>query len=48
LLAGIFLGVAEALTGFFWSSDWAPGLSIMLLLAILILFPQGFLSRSAT
>ncbi|MFL6798671.1 MAG: branched-chain amino acid ABC transporter permease [Xanthobacteraceae bacterium] len=48
LLAGIFLGVAEALTGFFWSSDWAPGLSIMLLLAILIVFPQGFLSRRAT
>lgn len=48
LLAGIFLGVAEALTGFFWASDWAPGLSIMLLLAILIVFPQGFLSRRAT
>ena len=40
LLAGIFLGVAEALTGFFWTSDWAPGLSIMLLLVILIVFPQ--------
>ena len=25
LLAGIFLGVAEALCGFFWTSDWAPG-----------------------
>jgi branched-chain amino acid transport system permease protein len=48
LLAGIFLGVAEALTGFFWTSDWAPGLSIMLLLLILIVFPQGFLSRRAT
>jgi branched-chain amino acid transport system permease protein len=48
LLAGIFLGVAEALTGFFWTSDWAPGLSIILLLAILIVFPQGFLSRSRT
>jgi branched-chain amino acid transport system permease protein len=48
LLAGIFLGVAEALTGFFWSSDWAPGLSIILLLVILIVFPQGFLSRRAT
>ena len=46
LLAGIFLGVAEALTGFFWTSDWAPGLSIMLLLVILIVFPRGFLSRS--
>jgi branched-chain amino acid transport system permease protein len=48
LLAGIFLGVAEALTGFFWTSDWAPGLSIMLLLLILIVFPQGFLSRRAS
>jgi branched-chain amino acid transport system permease protein len=48
LLAGIFLGVAEALTGFFWASDWAPGLSIILLLVVLIVFPQGFLSRRAT
>jgi branched-chain amino acid transport system permease protein len=48
LFAGIFLGVAEALTGFFWTSDWAPGLSIILLLAILIVFPQGLLSRSTT
>jgi branched-chain amino acid transport system permease protein len=48
LLAGIFLGVAEAMTGFFWTSDWAPGLSIMLLLVILVVFPKGFLSRSAT
>jgi branched-chain amino acid transport system permease protein len=47
LLAGIFLGVAEALTGFFWTSDWAPGLSIMLLLLILVVFPRGFVSRSA-
>jgi branched-chain amino acid transport system permease protein len=48
LLAGIFLGVAEALTGFYWSSDWAPGLSIILLLVILIIFPHGVLSRRAT
>lgn len=48
LLAGMFLGVAEAFTGFFWTSDWAPGLSIMLLLAILVVFPQGLLSRSGT
>ena len=48
LLAGIFLGVAEAMFGFFWSSDWAPAVSIVLLLGILILFPQGFLTRSAT
>jgi len=48
LLAGIFLGVAEALCGFFWTSDWAPGLSIMLLLAILVVFPHGMLSRRAS
>jgi branched-chain amino acid transport system permease protein len=48
LLAGIFLGIAEALTGFYWSSEWAPGLSIMLLLAILVVFPQGLLRRSGT
>ena len=30
--------------GFFWTSDWAPGLSIMLLLAILVVFPHGMLS----
>jgi len=48
LLAGIFLGVAEVLCGFFWTSDWAPGLSIMLLLAILVVFPHGLLKRSAT
>jgi branched-chain amino acid transport system permease protein len=48
LLAGIFLGVAEAFCGFFWTSDWAPGLSIMLLLAILVVFPHGMLSRRGT
>ena len=48
LFAGIFLGVAEALCGFFWTSDWAPGLSIMLLLAILVVFPHGMLSRRAS
>ena len=48
LLAGIFLGVAEALCGFFWTSDWAPGLSIMLLLAILVVFPHGCCRGAAT
>ncbi len=45
LLAGIFLGVAESLTGFFWASDWAPAVSIILLLVILVIFPKGILSR---
>ena len=45
LLAGLFLGVAEGLTGFFWKSEWAPALSVILLLAILVVFPKG-LGRS--
>lgn len=45
LAAGIFLGVAEGLTAFFWASQWAPAVSIILLLAMLVLFPQGFGSR---
>ncbi|MGE0745413.1 MAG: branched-chain amino acid ABC transporter permease [Rhodospirillales bacterium] len=44
LFAGIFLGLAETLAGFYWASEWAPGVSIMLLLAILILFPRGLAS----
>lgn len=48
LIAGIILGVAEALTGFFWASDWAPAVSIVLLLVILVVFPQGALSRRAS
>jgi branched-chain amino acid transport system permease protein len=42
LAAGLFLGVSEAFTGFFWGSEWAPAISIILLLIILVVFPQGF------
>ena len=42
LAAGLFLGVAEAFTAFFWAAEWASALSIFLLLAILVAFPQGF------
>ena len=42
LIAGIFLGLAESFTSFFWATQWAPAISIILLLVILILFPQGF------
>jgi len=42
LLAGIFIGVAEGLTGLFWKPEWAPALSVILLLVILIIFPQCF------
>lgn len=44
LFAGLFLGIAEVMTGFFWASDWAPAVSIVLLLVILILFPRGLAS----
>ncbi len=45
LLAGLFLGVVEAMTAFFWASDWAPAVSIILLLVILVVFPRGILAR---
>lgn len=41
LVAGLFLGVAEAYTAFFWATEWAGALSIVLLLVILVAFPQG-------
>ena len=41
LAAGLFLGLAEAFTAFFWAADWAPAISIILLLLILVLFPHG-------
>jgi branched-chain amino acid transport system permease protein len=47
LAAGVFLGVAEAFVAFFLGSEWAPAISIVLLLVILISFPQGFFSRRA-
>jgi branched-chain amino acid transport system permease protein len=45
LFAGIFLGLAESLTSFFWATQWAPAISIIMLLVILVLFPQGLLTR---
>jgi branched-chain amino acid transport system permease protein len=45
LLAGLFLGIAEALTAFFAGTAWAPAVSILLLLVILVLLPQGLLAR---
>lgn len=47
-IAGIFLGVAESLTSFFWATQWAPAISIILLIVILVLFPQGLLTRRRT
>jgi branched-chain amino acid transport system permease protein len=45
LLAGFFLGIAEALTAFFAGTAWAPAVSILVLLVILVLLPQGLLAR---
>jgi branched-chain amino acid transport system permease protein len=47
LLAGIFLGVAESLTSLWWKPEWAPALSMILMLLILVVKPQGFGSRAA-
>jgi branched-chain amino acid transport system permease protein len=41
LLAGIFLGVAESMTGLLWKPEWAPALSVVLMLFILIAYPQA-------
>jgi branched-chain amino acid transport system permease protein len=40
LLAGVFLGVAEGLTGLYWKPEWAPALSVILMLLILVLQPK--------
>jgi branched-chain amino acid transport system permease protein len=45
LLAGLFLGLAEGLTGFFWKPEWTPALSVFLLLLMLVIFPGGFTLR---
>jgi branched-chain amino acid transport system permease protein len=47
LLAGLFLGIAEALTAFFAGTAWAPAVSILLLLIILVVLPQGLLAKKA-
>lgn len=47
LLAGIFLGVAESLTALWWKPEWAPALSMILMLLILVVKPQGFGTKSA-
>jgi branched-chain amino acid transport system permease protein len=41
LLAGIFLGVAEGLTGLYWKPEWASALSVILMLLILVAYPKG-------
>ena len=46
LLAGVFLGVAEGLTGLYWKPEWAPALSVIAMLLILVVWPKG-LGRTA-
>ena len=41
LAAGIFLGVAESFTAFLWAPQWAPLISVVALLMILVAFPRG-------
>jgi len=45
LFAGLLLGIAEAFTSFYAGSKWAAAVSILLLLFILIVLPQGLVSR---
>ena len=44
MIAGLMLGVAEAFTAFLWSPKWAPAISVILLLIILVVFPRGLAS----
>ena len=46
LLAGIFLGVAEGLTGLYWKPEWAPALSVILMLLILVAYPKGVVAKT--
>ena len=40
LIAGVFLGVAEGLTGLYWKPEWAPALSVVAMLVILVARPK--------
>ena len=40
LLAGVFVGVAEGLTGLYWKPEWAPALSVVAMLLIRVVFPK--------
>ncbi|MEB2399824.1 MAG: branched-chain amino acid ABC transporter permease [Alcaligenaceae bacterium] len=47
LLAGVFLGVAEGLTGLYWKPEWAPAISVMLMLLILVTFAKKYGAKHA-
>jgi len=42
LIVGILLGMAESLTALLWKPEWAPALSVVIMLLILVARPQGF------
>ena len=46
LLGGFLLGIIEKLSGGFLSSAWEQGIAFVILLAVLIVRPQGLLGRS--
>jgi branched-chain amino acid transport system permease protein len=48
VIGGIILGVAETITSFYFGSDWSPALSVIILLIILVLRPQGIFGYKQT
>ena len=46
LIVGILLGMAESVTALVWKPEWAPALSVVLMLLILVARPQGFGKKS--
>jgi branched-chain amino acid transport system permease protein len=48
LIAGVLLGTAESFTAYLWAPQWAPLISVVLLLVILVVFPRGLGSWRTT
>ena len=47
LAGGVILGTAETLTAFYLGPDWAPAVSFIILIVILILRPEGLFGHRA-
>lgn len=47
LVGGLLLGVAEGLTIYFWGSNWQAAAGFVLLIAFLLLRPQGIFGKPA-
>lgn len=45
VIGGLILGVAESFTAFYLSAKWSPALSVIILLIILVLRPQGIFGK---